>query len=311
MFQTVFKFERQTMTISFQRATRVAAFALAAFFLAAPAVAQVQLKWTLKKGEKLNYEVVQNLEVKNRNGKIKVNQTIDLSWNVKETKSNGSAVIEQKITRIRLAMDSGMMGKVEYDTRKGPGEDALTRRIHDSMGALITGSSTLTLTPRGELKDLKLSRELKAAFAKAKGVAGAPGGGINADTLKQIVGLMGAVFPAKAVTKGDTWKHALKSNNGIGELHVKLTRKYTGMQTLSGNKVARIESDSQFTLTPRAGFRGKISIKDKGSQTTSYFSVAKGRLISMSGVQNMDLTMTIGTRNIPMSMKIVQGVKLK
>lgn len=312
MFQTVFEFERQTMTFSFQRATRVAAFAMAALFLAAPAVAQVQLKWTLKKGEKLNYEVVQNLEATNRNGKIKVNQTIDLSWNVKETKSDGSAVIGQKITRIRVAaMDSGMTGKVEYDTRTGPGEDALTRRIHDSMGALITGSSTLTLTPRGEIKDLKLSRELKAAFAKAKGVAGATGGGIDADTLKQIVGLMGAVFPAKAVTKGDTWKHALKSNKGIGELHVKLTRKYTGMQTLSGNKVARIESDSQFTLTPRAGFPGKISIKDKGSKTTSYFSVAKGRLISMSGVQNMDLTMTIGTRNIPMSMKIVQGVKLK
>ena len=299
------------MTFFFTRATRVAAFALAALLLAAPANAQVQLKWKLKKGEKLNYEMVQNMDIQNPTGKVQVKQIMDLSWSVKEIQSDGSAVVEQKITRVRMSMDTGIMGKIEYDTNKGPGDNPLTKKLHESMGALVKGSSTMTLTPRGKIKDLKLSKELEAAFNKNRGAAGGLGGGVNSDTLKQLVGQMGAVFPDKAVSKGDTWKQELKSKMGFGEMNVKSTQKYTGMQTVSGNKVARIESKSQFTLTPKAGFPGKVSVKDKGSKATSYFSVAKGRLISMSGVQNMDMTISVGGQNISMAMKINQEMKLK
>lgn len=299
------------MNFSFTRATRAAAFALVTLLLAAPADAQVQLKWKLKKGEKLNYEMVVNTNIDSMAGKMTMKQVMDMSWNVTAVKSDGSATLEQKITRVRMTMDNPMLGKIEYDSNKGAGDNPIAKQLGKSMGAIVNAKTTLTLTPYGEVKDLKLSKEFEEAIKKAGTGAGGLGGGINGDTLKQIVGQMGAVFPKKTVSKGDTWKHNIKSKLPFGEMKVDSTQKFTGMQSVSGNKVARIENKSSFTMVPKAGFPGKITIKDKGSKGTTYFSVEKGRLVSMSGVQNMEMNVSVAGRNITMSMKSVTEMKLK
>lgn len=298
-----------------RRAAGSTILALAAMVVAGNAAdAQVKLQWKFKKGETLNYQMVQNMDMSTMAGDMKMKQTMDMAWNVKEVKSDGSAVLTQRITRIRMTMSGGFIGKIEYDSDKknGGGGNPIADRLGKTMGALVNADFTLTMSPSGNITDMKLSEKAKAALKTAGGgAAGGLGGGLSEDTFKQMSTQMGAIFPKTAISKGKTWNHKQEVKMPFGELKTDMNFKYAGMDSISGKKVARIELDAKVSITPKAGFPGKIDIKDKGTSGKSYFDVEKGRLVSSTMSQNMDMVIMAGGQNITTGVKSTTEMKLK
>src|SRR5690348_14579360 len=69
------------------------------------------LAWKFEKGASNRYRMNQSMTMKmdmNENKvESKVDQIIDMTWKVLEVKENGSAILDQKIERMRMTIDAG------------------------------------------------------------------------------------------------------------------------------------------------------------------------------------------------------------
>src|SRR5262249_10235149 len=116
---------------------------------AVPAQAQTTLRYKLKQGEKLDYQMEQKMLMKmNVAGKevtMDLTQRIDLSWNIVRVDSNGSAKMKQKMNRIRMTMD-GPTGKIEYDSReKKEADNAVLQAIAPLFNAMAGAEIEMTM----------------------------------------------------------------------------------------------------------------------------------------------------------------------
>lgn len=285
--------------------------------LTASASSQETIRWKFTKGQKLAYEMNQKMDmstaVAGQAIDMKMTNIMDMDWVVQKINSDGSAEITQKISRVRFTMSGGPFGKVEFDSDKKDGGDGgpIGAQLAKSFSGLVNAEMTVTMTPAGEIKKLTLSDEAKAALKKASAQGGPGGGGVSEDTFRQMSTQMGAFFPAKAISKGDSWNKKYSVDNPAGKMEIDTAFKYLGTESKGGSRLAKIELKPKMSLTPKAGSPLKMEIKDKGSSGTSYFDLSKGILSSSSVTQNMNMEMSANGMQITMTMKAVTDMKLK
>jgi hypothetical protein len=280
---------------------------------AAPGEAQT-LRWKFKKGQKLSYDMTQtanmSISVMGMAVEIKMTMNMDLKWDVKKVESDGTAEIGQKISRVRMKMEGGPFGKLEFDTDKKDGGGGLIgEQMAKSFTPLINAEMTATVTPRGTVKSMKIPDEVEKALKKA-GAGNPVGGGISADTFKQMTAQMGALFPEGPVVKGQSWSQKTSVDTEQGKIVTDIEFKYAGTSTIGGKKLAKIELKPKFTLTPKPGAATAITIKDKGSSGVSYFDMETGVLSHSSLIQNMDMEITVAGMMQTMTMKAEMVMKL-
>jgi Family of unknown function (DUF6263) len=286
--------------------------ALLLTFVASPSQAET-LRWKFKKGQKLNYAMTQKMNmstsVMGMAIEIKMTMIMDMAMNVKAVKSDGSADATQKITRVRMKMEGGPFGKIEYDSvKKDGGGGVIGEQFAKSLGPLVNAELTMTMTPRGEVKSMKIPAAVEAALKKAGG--GNPvGGGFSADSLKQMTSQMGAIFPEGPVVKGQSWSKKTEADTPQGKMVTNITFKYAGTSTIGGRKVAKLELSPKFSLTAKPGAAAMFTIKDKGSSGASYFDVEAGVLTNSSLIQNMEMDVMAG--GVAQTMNIKSEIEFK
>ena len=297
------------MTSLKSRALTWMVFGLLATVLSSSPIQAEKLRWKFKKGQKLNYEMTQTMNMSTMAGgmaiDIKMTNIMDLSWKVEKVESNGNAQVVQRITRVRVTMAGGPFGKIEYDSDKkdGGGGGLLGGQFKNAFGPLINADITMTMTPRGEVKKLELSDAAKEALKKAAAGGGLAGGGVSADTFKQMSSQMGAFFPEKSVKKGSTWSNKVEMDNPAGKMAINTTYKYGGVE----KGLSKIDLKPSIKMTPKPGAPVALTFKDKGSSGTSYFDNRKGLLSNSKVVQNLELS----AAGNAMTMKSTTVMKLK
>ena len=142
---------------------------VASLFAAAGARAQEPLRWKFETGQKLNYNMVQDMTIGVAGGpfgeqNMTIHQVMNMMWNVVDAKEGGDAVIRQKFDRVQTKMTMPPVGVIEYDSAsdqaaRGPGGDA-----GSVYKALTEAEFELTMTPRGEIKDVKDSGKTDRGF---------------------------------------------------------------------------------------------------------------------------------------------------
>jgi Family of unknown function (DUF6263) len=280
--------------------------ALLPALFAAPLQAQT-LRWKFKKGQTLKYGMTQkmnmNATILGMVVNVKMTMIMDMLLAVKSVKSDGSAEIGQKITRVRMTTEGGPGGKMEYDSDKkdGGGGGLIGQQIAKAFGPIINAEMTMTMTARGEVKSMKFPEGVEAALKRAGG--GNPAGGFSADSLKQMTAQMGAVFPEGPVVKGQSWLKKTEADTPQGKMVMNITFKYAGTSTIGGRKVAKLELSPKFSMTPKPGAPAKFTVKDKGSSGASYFDVEAGVLTHSSLIQNMEMEISAGGVTQTMSTK--------
>jgi hypothetical protein len=284
---------------------------------AAPAQAQVTLRYKFKEGDKLNYDMAQKMEMKmNVAGNditMNMNQDIDMAWRVLKVEPSGKAQIEQKIGRIRMTMD-GLpgVGKIEYDSKDGKEpEGPIGKILGPILNALAGAEFTVTMDPRGEISDVKLPDKLAEAMKNLPAGGQGLGDMFSPEGLKRLVNQGGLVLPQEPVSKGKAWDQKVEMKMPFGMMKVVNQMTYEGTEDKGGKTLQRIGVTPKVTIEPDPNAPINIKTKATDAKGTAYFNNTAGRLVEMQMVQNMQMDIGAGGQDITQNIRTTTTLKLK
>jgi hypothetical protein len=260
---------------------------------AQPVEAQTKLRWKFKPGEKIHYETVmdlsQEMTIKDMPFKSKMVQTMDVLWEPQSVKKDGSAVINQTFERVQVEMTSPIPGQapVKFDSaaaKQEPGAEPFAK----IFGSLTGHPTSITVSPLGEVSDIKIAPEL-LEMAQNAGPAGA--GMMSEQTIKEMISRSMFQFPAE-LKPNQSWESNIETPNPvIGKQSVSTTYTYLGPAEHEGHKVEKIGVNVVIKFEPGPDAQAKVTIKDQSGEGTILFDNEQG--VPLQTQINSKMTTTI------------------
>jgi hypothetical protein len=263
------------------------------------ATAETELRWKFKQGDKTQYEMKMEMTQDTKAGdapvQAKMSQVMDMTWEVKSVADDGTATLHQTIDRIRMemTMPTGAGADFKFDSQN-PEQDKVPPGIAKTFAAMVGKPFVLTVTPQGEVKDLKSPEGMVAAL---KGSA--IGGAVTEDSLKQMISQSMMPFPAEAVSKGSTWeKSAELPAPPFGKQLTKTEYKFAGEETRDGKKFDKIDVtlDAKFETSENAPTKMKIKSNEAGGEVL--WDNEAGHPVTSTIDSKMTFELTIGGMSI-------------
>lgn len=278
-------------------------------FLPELSLADEPLRWKFTAGEKLDYQVTQDMNMNvdaGPAGKMAFTaaQTLNMTWNVKSVNEKGDAVIEQQIDRIYKKMTAPGGEGFEYDTDSEEPAVGVAAMIAPTMEAMTAGQFDFTMSPRGEVHDATISDELLAALKNG------PGGEDGAvEQFKSIVSQVVFVLPENPPKLGEVWatKIAVADPSG-GNQTVETTYKYDGTRDVDGTTYAVIKPSMKMELGKNPLMEMKV--KDQKTDGEVLFDLKSGRLRSTSINQDMTVDVVVSGQAMPGTIDQKSEIKL-
>jgi hypothetical protein len=269
---------------------------LAALLFASAATAAEPLRWKLTAGEKLNYNVTQDMTMNMNAGPAgqmvtTMQQAFEMTWDVRQVGDDGAAIIQQSVDRIKMSMNAPMGQSFDYDsTAEGPPE-GMAAMIAPMYDAMTNGKFVFTMTPRGEISDVNVPPEVLEAIKNSPGAA-AMGEMATADGIQKMLMQGSLVLPEDSPVEGESWSNSATMNNPMtGKQTVETSYKFEGMKDVDGVKMA------VFRPAIKMGFEGNETMQLKVTEQTSdgevLFNQDAGRLDSTTLQQTTKIDMTI------------------
>jgi hypothetical protein len=251
----------------------VAAFTL----LASPALAQTDLSWKLKEGERFFVEE-----------KVVTKQSVHMTGNDVKQETTARTVIEFTV-KGRTPEAVVMQAKVLYwrATVTENGSAKPENKVFEDMAKDVV--LTFKLTPDNQVKELSgfetiLKKVEQSNPQDAKALKAVNMKGLLESSLRAVF----AVAPNKSVKSGESWKvENTIPAGGIGT--IVLTTTYTSKGKDKDKEAEKITSEATFTYQPpktgdeaALGFKVvKADLKAKvPGKGTAYFNAVTGRLVS-------------------------------
>jgi hypothetical protein len=250
--------------------------------------AQEPLRWKFEKDQKLDYKMVQDMTIGSKGGpqgdqNVAMHQEMDMRWTVKDIKPEGLAVIEQKVDRMKLKM-ALPTGAIEYDTGSEAQPVGPAAMFAPLYKAMTQGAFEITMTPRGEIQDVKIPEEVATVIKNSPGMA-QMGEMATEDGFKKMISQGSLVLPEKSPESGEKWTTKLEVNNPMGGKQVvETTYTYDGTRDEGGVTVAVFRPSIQMSFP---GAPVKIAKQTSGGEIL--FNVAEGRLHSSKLTQEVGI----------------------
>jgi hypothetical protein len=292
--------------------------------LAGSALAEEPLRWKFKVGEKLDYNMVQEMQMSASGAalpqemKTSMRQEMNMTWDVQGVDDkSGEAVIRQKFDRVKMKM-STPVGGFEYDSKSEEAPTGLGAMIAPMYKAMTEGEFEITMTSRGEVKDVKIPEQVLTALKNSPNAA-AMGDIASADGFKKMISQGALVLPKDAPKKDDTWSTKVEMKNpAVGKQTVETTYRYEGTKDIKGTKFAVIKPQLKMEFENQAAAKAgepqqpaaqqnmQMKIKEQSSDGEVLFNIAAGRLQSTSLKQNVTIEATVNGQ--PIQQKIDQKI---
>lgn len=274
-----------------------------AVLVLSPVLSQAQeLRYKFQAGSKNTYVMDQTQNMKmsamGQEFEIKVNMNFEMTQVVDSVDANGSAKLKQKIDRVKMKMEGGPIGSMEYDSKSDKEPEGPLAAMAGIFKAMTESDIKMTLSNRGELSDIKMPEKLMEELKNVGGGAGGLGGNMfTEDQFKNMMGQSVMILPKEAVTPGSTtWDKTFDMKLGpIGTM--KTTTKYTYVGKAGDYEKIDMKIDMKLESDPNAPFQMKMTTKEASGNTL--FDNTKGRVqeMSMKTISEMDMG-GIGTANI-------------
>jgi hypothetical protein len=235
----------------------------------------------------------------------KMNQQLNMTWDVQEVNDQGDAVVKQKLDHVKMKMTTPG-GAFEYDSESEEAPAGLAAMIAPMYEAMTKGAFIVTMTNRGEIKDVKIPEEMLTALKNLPGAA-AMGDMATAEGFKNLISQGALVLPEKAPQEGESWSNKVEMKNAmVGKQIVESTYRFEGTKEIDGETYAviRPELKMEFADSPQPNMQLKVSEQSSGGEVL--FNVEEGRLHSSKLTQDVTLEITAGGQ--PMKQKIKQEV---
>lgn len=288
---------------------RVALFFVVSATLVPDIHAQELLTWKFKKGEQIRYGVVQNMQTSQKIGEkdvsSSISQQMDMGWNVLDIAANGSTVMNQTVDRIRLKMEGGPAGKIEFDTAdNAPSDNPFLTRMKDVFGNIVKQPFTVTMTPSGKVENVKVPPLLLDAVRKsAAGNAGA----LSEDTLKDMMKQSAVTLPSQPVGPGSKWTSNQHVKLAFGTMTVQSTMAYVQKDS-SGDII--IDVVPKITVAPSPNASTKMTLTSSSGRGRVMFNNEDGRVAQSQLDLTLQMTMEINGKTFDQVVKQTTAMKL-
>jgi hypothetical protein len=275
--------------------------------------AQTTLRFQFKEGDKLEYSLEQKMHMstrdKDKDINVHINQSMDMSWEVLKVDKDGAGQVKMKFTRVKMDME-GPMRKVQVDSKKPKDLDDSVGKTLSQVAETLAGLEvTFTMEPTGNIKDLQMPEKVKN---KLKTMAGAEAMGelFSDDGLKKMAN-GGIVLPKEAVTMGKTWKHKVDMKVPMGKVTGNIEFTYQGTEDKEGKKLEKISAKPEIKTEPTADAPFQMKIKSQDGKGTVYFDNQTGKLLEVTMIENMDMTVEVNNMSMDQKMTRTMSMKLK
>jgi hypothetical protein len=281
----------------------LSAFVMTIVLLAGVSHAQAQqLRWKFEEGQKLDYNMVQDMTIGTVGGplgnqNVVMHQEMDMTWDVVGVNEEGDAVIKQKFEQIKMKMTlPPPLGGFEYDTKSEAAPAGPAAMLAPMYKKMTESEFELTMTSRGEIKEVKIPDDVLAALRNSPGAA-ALGEMATPDGFKKMIAQGALVLPEDSPKPGDEWSTKVEMNNPMaGKQVVETTYKYVGPKEVEGVNYAVFEPTLKMTFEGTPQVQMKVSEQDSSGEIL--FDVAAGRLHSTNLKQDVTIDVSVGGQTI-------------
>ncbi len=281
-----------------------------ALFLTSTANAADPLAWKFAPGLTNRYRMTQDTHLTINSGatgdaKTHSVLTIDISWTVQKVNDDGSAVLKQQIDRMRIKAETGDAQVAEIDSASKEDPQGQAATLVPLLKALSGNPFTVTMTARGEVKNVEVPEAIVEALKNQPG-ASQMGDLATPEGFKKLVGQASFVLP-ETLEPGVTWTAKTESNlPAVGTQTATTTYKYEGPREVDG-KVMEV-----FSATLDVKFSGgqiPVEITNQESKGEILFNRNDGRLESSGIKQLTEWKLTVSGQAI--KQKIDNNVAMK
>ncbi len=278
---------------------------------AAQARADEPLRWKFETGERLGYNVVQEMTISNveqgaEKLQSKTRQQLDVAWQVKEIEGGGNGVIVVEFERIRSEMTLPS-GHLEYDSGKeGPpaGMAAINAPLY---AALVKSPVEIVLSPAGEIQSVSLPDAVQAGLKRVQ-TAAALGDLAQPATFQALFMPAFPQLPAKPVEPGFKWSIKSKADLGEGgKQTIETDYQYDGTKEIDGATCAVIRVTRTIGFEP--GQTSQRGVKEQSSEGQIVFDARAGRLRSATLIYRATVAVKYGKQEL--DQKLNQTIDVK
>ncbi len=259
------------------------------------------VRWKFKQGEKLDYNMVQDMTMTMTGATIgqmstTMQQKMDMTWDVQGVNDAGEAVINQKFARVRMKMTGPAGQGFEYDSNSDAAPTGLAAMIAPMYEAMTKGNFEITMTARGEVKDVKIPEEVLAALKNSPGAA-MMGDMATPEGFQKMLMQGALVLPEKAPEKGEQWTTKLEMNNPqAGKQIVETTYTFGGTKEVDGTRFAIFNPSLKMTFEGNEMMQMKVN--EQKSEGEILFNIDAGRLSSSTLKQDVAMDVTVAGQKL-------------
>jgi len=267
------------------------------------------LRWKLKVGEALRYEMTEKTITTVSTGgtevsKVTLTQTVDLTWNVKGVDPQGAADLTHTINRVRIKIESPMLN-VDFDSKD---EQGPANPLRSLFKVLVGTPFPFKMSPQGVLSDVQIPGNISKILNELGGAAGGSKNIFSEEGLKTMITQASVIMPKEEVSEGKTWTQESEiPSPPMGSLTLAKTYRYDGE---SPQGVAKIGVDAKFTLKPAVGQEVPFTIKTQSAKGELTFDNAAGRLTVSSLNEKLEQVGKIQDREFSQMTDSTVGMKL-
>lgn len=221
---------------------------------------------------------------------------VTLAWRVAEVAGDGTATIEQTLSKLTVALDLPGGDPVRYDSSAPVPPNGNAQAVADEFRPLLGKTVAVRLTPRGELQDA-------AAPVRKRGADSV----LSPTDVRQILGRLLPPLPPANASSAAGWKDSQSHITPQGKIRIDGEYISGGREPPPSGPMEKIVATYQYHAA--ANERGvTLSVTDQDNSGAFYFDVQAGRLVR--GEVNQSLTMQVTVEGNQAAQKVVSQMHI-
>jgi hypothetical protein len=202
---------------------------------------------------------------------------------------DGTFALSYTLDRLEFRWESPGT-EVKFDSRDGTaGASEDLKPYVDALKSLVGSEFSVTMTPLGEVREVKLPEGYRKGLFAFYSAGGGIGNEFSEDNISRLFGLTTLVLPEGPVGKGDTWSAKLRGPIPGGQLVADV--KYTHEGAAEGGKRIKVAGKPTLSFALKEGAPVQPTLKSAEGKTAAVFEPAAGRLVESVVTQKLEFTL--------------------
>jgi hypothetical protein len=206
---------------------------------------------------------------------------------------------------MRMTVETPGAPAVEFDSQSQEEPQGFAAMVAPMVRELVKANFVVTMTPRGEIKDVKIPEEAVKAIAAAPG-AQLMGDMATAEGLENMISRSAFSMPVSLEPGAEWTSTAEMANPMLGKQTIKTTYRYVGPQERDG---VQLEAFEPHLTIEFGGGTATANITKQESSGEILFNRTAGRLESTSLDHSMSMSIGVGGQNVDQSLE--QTIEMK